>query len=409
MCHRAIIGFGALMLLATSASAIDQPVAGRKLVVKRASSGAEKLVFISKDSAALFPAIGGPDDPASGSNAGAFVDVFTGALGQVTYTAPAGLGKPGWKVKEGATGVYKFVDPAGGSLSALRVVVLKEGKLLKVIAKHTGLSLTDPLGPVGIRVRTGSLRTCALFEGESIRKDVAGSYVAKDAPASAIADCSSGSLTILPPCGSLSFPECGGTCPAGSECSSQDLATCTCISSSDPCGGTAPVCNGTCPVGEACFSLGSPPFNSCSCAPIGTTPCGASGYPVCGGDCPAGSTCGPITVSSPFIEDSCGCSAAPCGGGGTQCPLGFQCAIAPGFEVCAPIACGGNPAYPTCDGSCPAGWSCHALQLSDAAFATCLCAPDAAGACDETCGGGYDCGPGGVCVIDTTLTNCGCQ
>jgi hypothetical protein len=394
------------VLLAGTAGAADQPVAGRKLLIKRAASGAEKLVFASRDPAFLFPAIGGSDDPASGSPGGAMVEVFTQTGGQASYVVPPGLGKPGWRVKEGARDVYKFVDPPSGALSALRVLVLKEGKLLKVVAKTTGLPLTGPLGAAGIRVTTGGLRSCAGFDAATIRQDVAGTYVAMDAPASTLADCSDASLAALAPCGDTPFPECGGGCPAGSVCSSQDLATCTCVSSADPCGDTFPVCNGTCPAGEACFSQGSPPFVSCTCAPIGTTPCGSSAFPVCGGDCPAGATCDPITNSSPFIQDGCGCSAAPCGGGGTQCPPGFMCAIAPGFQVCAPIPCGGDPTYPTCDGACPAGWGCHALEIADAAFTTCLCAPP--GACDGTCGG-FDCGPGGVCVTDTALSTCGCK
>ncbi len=403
---RVLGGLGIAALLAGAAGAADQPVAGRKLVIKRAASGAGKLVFVARDPALLFPAIGGVDDPASGGTGGALVEVFTQTEGQVTYVAPTGLATPGWTVRDGAREAYRFADPPSGTLSALRVMVLKDGGFLKVVAKSTGLTHAGPLGAVGIRVTTGSLRNCAGFGGASIRKDVAGTYVATHAPATALADCSDASLTGLAPCGDTPFPECGGGCPAGSVCTSQDLATCTCVSSADPCGDTAPVCNGTCAIGEACVSQGSPPFNVCTCAPVGTMPCGSSTFPVCGGDCPTGETCNPVTFSSPFIQEGCSCSAAPCGSGGRQCPAGFMCAIAPGFDVCAPIACGGNPAYPTCDGTCPTGWGCHAFQLSDAAFAACLCAP--AGACDATCGG-FDCGPGGVCVADAGLSSCGCQ
>ncbi len=394
-------------LIGTQAAALDQPIAGTKLVVKRASSGAEKLVFVSRDAALLFPAIGGADDPASGTPGGAVVDVVTQTEGTVSYVAPAGLGKPGWQVKQGSRGVYKFTDPPAGGSSAVRVLILREGTLLKVVTKVVGLPLSGPLGAVGIRITTGSLRNCAGFDGSTIRKDVAGTYVATNAPADALVDCSDASLTGLAPCGDTPFPECGGSCPAGSVCTSQDLATCTCVSSADPCGDTSPVCNGTCPAGEQCFTQGTPPFVTCTCAPVGSTPCGSSAYPVCGGDCPAGETCNPFTHSSPVIADSCECTAPlPCGSGGGECPTGFRCAVAPGFSVCAPIPCGGNPAYPTCDGSCPVGWGCHALQLNDAAFAACLCAPP--GSCDATCGG-YDCGPGGVCVADTALSSCGCQ
>jgi hypothetical protein len=404
-CRTAVAGLTIGLLLGAGAEATDHPVSGRKLVIKRAASGTEKLVFVSKDPALPFPAIGGPDDPASED--GAVVDVFTQNEGMVSFLAPAGLGKPGWIVRQGARGVYKFVDPPPGGLSALRVLILKEGRLLKVVAKTTGLPLAGPLGRVGVRVTTGSLRSCAGFDTATIRKDDAGHYAAKNAPADTLADCSDASLSGLTPCGETVFPECGGACPAGSVCASQDLSTCTCVSSADPCGGTAPVCNGTCPAAEVCTSQGSPPFNSCTCAPIGATLCGNAAFPTCGGDCPAGEDCHPFMFSTPGVPDGCGCAPpGSCGSGGAQCPPGFACAVAPGFEVCAPIPCGGNPAYPTCDGACPDGFGCHAIQFSDAAFAACLCAPP--GACDATCGG-YDCGPGGVCVTDTGLSSCGCQ
>jgi hypothetical protein len=249
-CHVTVVGLTIGILLAAGAGATDHPVSGRKLVVKRAASGAEKLVFVSKDPALPFPAIGGADDPASGSAGGAVVDVFTQTEGMVSFVAPAGLGKPGWIVKQNALSVYKFVDPPPGALSALRVLVIKEGTVLKVVAKTTGLPLAGPLGSVGIRVTTGSLRSCAGFGDATIRRDVAGKYVAKNAPADALADCSDAALSGIAPCGETLFPECGGACPAGSVCASQDLSTCTCVSSADPCGGTSPVCNGTCPTDE---------------------------------------------------------------------------------------------------------------------------------------------------------------
>ena len=336
--RRLTAGFGIALMIAAMAHGEDRPLAGRKLVIKRAASGAEKLVFVSSDPALLFPAIGGADDPATGSLAGAYVDVFTQAEGHASSFVPAGLGKPGWKVRDGARGVYKFVDPPPGGLSGLRVLLLEEGKRLKVVAKTTGLPLADPLGAVGIRVTTGSLRNCAGFDASTIRRDDAGNYVAKDAPADVLADCSDASLTGLVPCGDTPFPQCGGECPAGSVCSSQDFVTCTCVSSADPCGGTFPVCNGTCPAGEECFAQGSPPFGACTCAPVGTTPCGSSAYPTCSGDCPEGQTCNPFTYSSPFVPDGCVCTLPePCGGGGGECPDGFVCAVGPGFEICAPL------------------------------------------------------------------------
>src|SRR4029450_6219519 len=62
-----------LVLVATPGLATDRPISGVKLVVVRAKSGREKLVFVSKDPSFLFPAIGSIDDPGTGSPGGALI------------------------------------------------------------------------------------------------------------------------------------------------------------------------------------------------------------------------------------------------------------------------------------------------------------------------------------------------
>lgn len=52
-----------------AAAAVDQPIDGVRLRIVRSGTG-EKLVFVSRDPDALFPAIGGPDDPGTGSPGG---------------------------------------------------------------------------------------------------------------------------------------------------------------------------------------------------------------------------------------------------------------------------------------------------------------------------------------------------
>src|SRR5262249_5081925 len=54
-------------------------------------------------------------------------------------------------------------------------------------------------GSVGIRITTGSLRSCARFAGASVRRDQAGLFIAVQTPSSALADCSNESLGGLPP------------------------------------------------------------------------------------------------------------------------------------------------------------------------------------------------------------------
>lgn len=309
------------VLLPGAALGADRPIAGRKLIIKRTASGGEKLVFVSKDPAFLFPAAGGSDDPASGSPGGAQLTLVTEGGESATLVAPAGMDL--WRVKPA---VFKFADRTG--TSDVRVVVLKEGRVLKVVARQTGLALDAPLGAVGVRVTTGVLRSCARFDATTVRTDEAGSFVAKNALASALADCSDASLAGGPSCGASAFPTCGGECP---------------------------------PDGPGCSAFTHLTFG-----------------------------------------DYCAC--ADCDASGAPCPFGSRCVAGMG---CVPIFCTGGDDYPVCGGSCPDGLECGAVQYSDAAFAGCFCGP-LGGTCDATCGG-YGCGPGEVCVVDTALTSCGCQ
>jgi hypothetical protein len=133
-----------------------------------------------------------------------------------------------------------------------------------------------------------------------------------------------GMCVPTPTCGDGSFPNCDGTCPAGSVCSTQDLSTCVCISSAQPCGQTAPVCNGECPTGEECGPTGGFPLT-------GTISCGYfQGYQ-CGGTCPTDLVCAYFEMTYPGAH-GCACAAnAPCGMGGLQCPAGEHCAAGPGI------------------------------------------------------------------------------
>jgi len=56
-----LIGFA--LFLSSVADGADQPISGAKLILTRTASGREKLVFISRDPAFLFPAPGSADDP----------------------------------------------------------------------------------------------------------------------------------------------------------------------------------------------------------------------------------------------------------------------------------------------------------------------------------------------------------
>lgn len=183
-------------LLPVAAAAVDRPIAAKKLQLKRSSSGKEKLVFQSKDPSFLFPAIASADDPAGGSPGGFSIEVFSqNDPARPVLAAPGGIGKPGWQVKDGTTDSYKYRNSAAPAApSPLKVVVLKEGKQIKVTAAAIGLALAGPQGAVAVRVTTGTLRSCAVFGAGTVRRDQPASFLAANAPVPSIPDCSDASL-----------------------------------------------------------------------------------------------------------------------------------------------------------------------------------------------------------------------
>lgn len=389
----------ATVLLATSlAAAEDRPIAAVKLVLKRSGSGSEKLVFVSRDPAFLFPTIGGVDDPATGSPGGALLELFSQHEGRAAFAIPPGVGEPGWTVKA-AKRSYRFVNrsaPAGPS--TVRIAKIDGGRRLEVSGASVGLALAGPQGLVGVRVTTGSLRNCALFDVTTVQHDEANVFRASHAEASALPDCSDGSLSPTP-CESAGAPTCGGYCPAGSVCATRDQHSCVCIAATDPCGTTGPVCNGECPAGEECMPIGGWPLLNCGCLPAGSVPCGQS---TCGGLCPPGLECNEFVSQFPQLA-GCRCGPpGPCGGDSDDCPAGFVCAVGE-FTMCVPVFCGST--YPICDGGCDDGRVCQALRVDTAGgLEWCLCAADAP--CDTTCGG-LACPEGEVCVMSSE--GCGCE
>jgi cysteine-rich repeat protein len=151
-----------------------------RLVLRR-NGGKEKLVFISKDRSMLFPAVGSADDPGTGSPGGAVLELRSLAEPSgAVLTVPRGVGKPGWKSKDGTAALHKYTNPAAPlGPSPVKTITLKRGKLIKVVAPETGLTLDGPQGTVVVRLTVGSLRQCALFDAATIRRDESGRFEAK--------------------------------------------------------------------------------------------------------------------------------------------------------------------------------------------------------------------------------------
>ena len=404
---RSLAGVVVISLGSSAAAwATDRVIDGQRLVLKQVGAGT-KLIFVSRDPNFLFPAIGGADDPAT---VGATIELFSQSEGQGSLTAPPGAGNPGWTSAPTPTANHRFRNgEAPGGISAVRVAVLREGKILKIVAKSAGLPLAVSQGAVGIRITTGTLRSCTRFTGSSIRKDVAGAFVGSNS-SGGLPSCSDGSMNGAPECGEGSgYPFCGGACPGDDMCV-LGTGVCQCVPPSTPCGETGPVCGGTCPAGEQCVGVGPGLFPNCVCLPVGSTPCGSPGPPVCGGACPSGTACRPLltTVTVGGTEVGCSCAApGPCGQGGLDCGNGFLCAIVPPSPSCLPIACGGDPTYPTCGGTCVSGAACQALKIdAGGGIELCVCAVPAA--CDSACGG-YTCPSGEVCIAQNEPSlSCSC-
>jgi hypothetical protein len=398
------------LLFSVSAHGVDQPIEGSRISFGRVDSST-RLIFVSRDPNALFPVVGGADDPATGTPGGATIEIFTANEGAATLVAPAGKGHPGWNIYPGPPPLFGFTNlMAPSGISPLNRVALRRKRYLRVVAPDVPFPLGATLGAVGIRVTMGSLRNCARFDAATIRTDAAGRYVALNARATALADCSDASVAPVVLCNGAQAGTCGGECPENGTCALalvNGLGNCACFFPSSPCGDTGPVCNGSCAAGERCVPLGPGGFlTSCGCIPEGSTPCGGAA-PVCGGACPADQVCLP-GAGLPEAGGQVGCFCAPpgqCGQGGIGCPNGFVCAaLPPGGPQCFPIFCG---TYPQCGGGCPSGSECVGIVGDSGAssFGICTCALP--GSCDSTCGA-YDCSSGEVCHLDTGADTCGC-
>jgi hypothetical protein len=378
-----LVAFHAALLLGSAApvGAADQVVTGSKLVLKR-SAARETLILVLKHAGMLVPPPGDADDPVT---AGMRIQLFGHDPSETAeLVVPPGAGAPGWSEHAGARTRYRYRNrDAPADPSPVRLVVLREGRGLKVVARRAGLALTDPQGSVGIRIEMGSTRICALFAGSAVRRDRPGRFVARKAAEPGLTECTDEGLFGL---GCEESFGCGGLCPGGAQCGGAPGLGCECVSPDQPCGDTDPVCNGQCPEGWTCADVGGVPYPSCACLATGSTGCGTV-YPTCGdGDCPSGTTCytdtfrccGDVTITG------CACLSGPpplpCGG---TCPSGWTCVQQPGAgEFCLPPFCGGGSQYPICGGTCETGTSCLALSP----FCLCLSQCDG-GEPYPTCGG----------------------
>ena len=163
------------------------PVTGAKLVIKKSANGRESLTFVTRDPSIFVPAVGSNADPTTNEIT---IEVHS-PVGHSYYDidVPPGIGNnPGWTANP--TGpLYKFKNsfaPAG--ISVVRQVKLQGGKGMKIVARETGLDMTQALGGAGIaivlpQVGGGSQIICAHFGAATIKKDVPPIFIARTSAA----------------------------------------------------------------------------------------------------------------------------------------------------------------------------------------------------------------------------------
>jgi hypothetical protein len=337
----------------TTAVATDHPIAATKLVLKRTTTGHEKLAFVSKDPTFLFPTLGSANDPSTGSSSGLLLELFApSSPSGVPLSAPPGSGVPGWTAYPSVPARLSFRNGgAPDTFSSFRSITLRQGKTIKITGKLAGLPLTAPSGSVAVRITMGALRSCAIFTGAAVVKDVAGSFAAHNA---AIADCSNVSLggATTTTTSSTTTTTVAGVC--GDNVVNQPSEQCD--------GSDVQACLG--------FSCGPPGYaTACMC-------CGYSGFgvgtqvPCCDPSAfflpsPNGGTCVTVQCTGPFP-----CTIGACGPAGQCCaPLGGTCVypspIPPGvfvFPCCPGLQCSGSGVGSTCcvsnGGSCANNTDC---------------------------------------------------
>jgi hypothetical protein len=233
---QATFGIAAFLAAAELATAADMPINAAKLVIKRSSSGIEKLVFISTDASALFPFIGGADDPISGTPGGTTITLISDVEGAGTLAIESGTSDLGWSTKFGSVSSYRYDNadaPAGAS--RVRSIVFREGRIIKIVARSTALPMMSAHGSLGVRIETGSLRNCALFTPSTIIANTPRRFIAVNATAASLSDCSSESLGKVPACGD-GVPDLGEECDSDQQCAAGEAcsSSCTCIDAACP-------------------------------------------------------------------------------------------------------------------------------------------------------------------------------
>jgi hypothetical protein len=260
---------------------------------------------------------------------------------------------------------------APDALSSFRSVQLKAGRTIKLNGKLTGLSVAAPLGAVGIRITTGSLVSCALFGAGTVKRDAGGTFLASDAVASALTDCSDASLSGATATTTSTTSSTSGT-------STTAPATCgdgTVNQSSEQCDGADRAsCEG--------LDCGPPGYSTaCQCCIADTGPTfNVPNIPCCDPQAsevffPSVKQCVSTHCSAAFD-----CDLGDCQSDGSCCaPLGGTCSIQGGGGSFAGVSCCDPSAV--CNVAFPSGTCCYPAGVGCSLDQQCCSGNCASGTC----------------------------
>jgi hypothetical protein len=168
------VALAVALLIGGAAHATDYMQDGLKLIIKgNTTTNKYKTVYVSKTPAAVLPA-------SSPLTVGASFEVLNlnGSCEDGSFDLPAG----NWTTNPAAT-LYKFINKdAPGGPSAVKVALVKGGKVIKVVAKAEPYPFTAATqGKLGTALTIGGDRYCSVFG--SPLKDEPHKFIAKGAAA----------------------------------------------------------------------------------------------------------------------------------------------------------------------------------------------------------------------------------
>ena len=206
---RLLVAATAVLLALGVASAADQLISGKKLLIKNPPSGAaqNKVVHMAKDPSITIASPGFGGDPqcsgAGGGGASSIRIIASGGAGDVTIPLPCA----GWTTN-GSNTLFKYKDSSG---TTCNIVLVKGGTLAKAVCKgaHVAIDLNGSMSPVAVVTTLNTERYCTEFGG-IVAKDGSDdkTFLRKDASAPASCPTTTTTLPSATCCGSASNASC---------------------------------------------------------------------------------------------------------------------------------------------------------------------------------------------------------